>query len=332
MDDDVDDWQSCNLSKLKYEQEVAELLNLQNECQKWIETITGKQFQYENDFRKSLENGIMLCELLNNLKRNCIKRINRLHVPMAGFDNVNVFLRACQQHFQISQAHLFDSTDLEDLSIRAIDSNASETIDEQNRRLKKVVHTIYWLSRKTYELGIQVPFYLDNTHQLSAIKEPVEICIPLSTPSLSSSASSSSSSITKVTNSLTKSHHHHQLPAKSNSYFNTIYSSTSSDHSSETSGYTSSTGLVSTLTALATDKQASHLSRDSSFDSLNLLSFQSTLNFNLSSSGNHKATKATADSHHMSFMAAYQTKKHAAGLDRRVQQQSAPQYRHEHAQ
>jgi hypothetical protein len=62
MDDD-EDWQTYNnIAKLKLEQEVTQINGLTSECKKWIECLTGKQFQYENDFRKSLANGILLCE------------------------------------------------------------------------------------------------------------------------------------------------------------------------------------------------------------------------------------------------------------------------------
>ena len=47
-------------------------------------TISGKKFAYPNDFRKSMENGVLLCELLNALKKDCIRRINRHSTPIAG--------------------------------------------------------------------------------------------------------------------------------------------------------------------------------------------------------------------------------------------------------
>ncbi|RNA08887.1 LIM and calponin homology domains-containing 1-like isoform X3 [Brachionus plicatilis] len=113
-------------------------------------TVTNKKFTYTNDFRKSLENGVILCELLNILKPDCIRRINRHSTPIAGIDNLNQFLKACQEHFGLSQANLFDITDLEDLVKRrgTISNNFSaknenpnlnhHSIDqEQQRRLKK---------------------------------------------------------------------------------------------------------------------------------------------------------------------------------------------------
>jgi hypothetical protein len=35
-------------------------------------------------------------------------------------DNIHVFLKACREHFGLNDTHLFDPSDLEDLSHRAI--------------------------------------------------------------------------------------------------------------------------------------------------------------------------------------------------------------------
>ena len=40
-------------------------------------------------------------------------------------DNLNVFLKACQEHFHLIQSDLFDITDLEDLNRRRGDELAS---------------------------------------------------------------------------------------------------------------------------------------------------------------------------------------------------------------
>uniref|UniRef100_A0A8C9L424 Calponin-homology (CH) domain-containing protein n=1 Tax=Pavo cristatus TaxID=9049 RepID=A0A8C9L424_PAVCR len=53
------------------------------EAQKWIEQVTGRSFG-EKDFRSGLENGILLCELLNAIKQGLVKKINRLPTPIAG--------------------------------------------------------------------------------------------------------------------------------------------------------------------------------------------------------------------------------------------------------
>ncbi|GFR60374.1 LIM and calponin homology domains-containing protein 1-like [Elysia marginata] len=82
--------------------------------------VTKQSFKYRDDTRKSLENGVLLCELLNGLRPGTVKRINRLPTPIAGLDNINVFLKACKSTFCLTDTHLFNPSDLEDLSQRAI--------------------------------------------------------------------------------------------------------------------------------------------------------------------------------------------------------------------
>ncbi len=52
-----------------------------------------------------------------------------------------MFLKACQEHFNLVQSNLFDITDLEDFEKRrgTIDDNDFDrSIDEKHRRLRKV--------------------------------------------------------------------------------------------------------------------------------------------------------------------------------------------------
>ncbi|GLD47351.1 LIM domain only protein 7-like isoform X1 [Lates japonicus] len=114
-----------------------------NEAQRWIEEVTGKLFGC-NDFRAALENGVLLCDLINQLKPGIIKRVNRLSTPIAGLDNVNVFLKACGK-LGLNESQLFHPGDLQDLSTRV-----TLRRDESNRRLKNVLITIYWLGRKAH--------------------------------------------------------------------------------------------------------------------------------------------------------------------------------------
>ncbi|KAK5915475.1 hypothetical protein CesoFtcFv8_001061 [Champsocephalus esox] len=115
-----------------------------NEAQRWIQEVTGKLFGC-NDFRAALENGVLLCDLINRLKPGIIKRVNRLSTPIAGLDNVNVFLKACGK-LGLNVSQLFHPGDLQDLS-----SRATLRRNETNRRLKNVLVTIYWLGRKAHQ-------------------------------------------------------------------------------------------------------------------------------------------------------------------------------------
>ncbi|XP_025037727.2 LIM domain only protein 7 isoform X11 [Pelodiscus sinensis] len=111
------------------------------EAQRWVEAATGKSFGTK-DFRAALENGILLCDLVNKIKPGIIKKINRLSTPIAGLDNINVFLKACE-NIGLKEAQLFHPGDLQDLS-----SRVTVKQEETNRRLKNVLITLYWLGRK----------------------------------------------------------------------------------------------------------------------------------------------------------------------------------------
>ncbi|KAM3935607.1 LIM domain only protein 7 isoform 2-T2 [Leptodactylus fuscus] len=119
-----------------------------SEAQRWIEEVTGKGFG-EQDFRSALENGVLLSDLVNKIKPGIIKKINRLSTPIAGLDNINVFLRACGK-LGLKEAQLFHPGDLQDLSNRVTVKQ-----EETERRLKNVLITLYWLGRKAQSL----PYY-----------------------------------------------------------------------------------------------------------------------------------------------------------------------------
>ncbi|XP_030056459.1 LIM domain only protein 7 isoform X3 [Microcaecilia unicolor] len=111
------------------------------EAQRWVEEVTGKSFG-NKDFRSALENGVLLSDLINKIKPGIIKKINRLSTPIAGLDNINVFLKACGK-LGLKDAQLFHPGDLQDLS-----SRVTVKREESIRRLKNVLITLYWLGRK----------------------------------------------------------------------------------------------------------------------------------------------------------------------------------------
>ncbi|KAK9540576.1 hypothetical protein VZT92_003018 [Zoarces viviparus] len=110
------------------------------EAQKWIEAVTGKSFG-DKDFRSGLENGILLCELLSAIKPGLVKKINTLPTPIAGLDNLSVFLRGCEE-LGLKSSQLFDPGDLQDTSIRA---NLKDS--DCNRKIKNVLNTVFWLGK-----------------------------------------------------------------------------------------------------------------------------------------------------------------------------------------
>ncbi|XP_048348276.1 LIM domain only protein 7 isoform X9 [Sphaerodactylus townsendi] len=113
------------------------------EARRWVEAATGKSFG-NKDFRAALENGVLLCNLINKIKPGIIKKINHLSTPIAGLDNINVFLKACEK-LGLKEAQLFHPGDLQDLSNRVTVKQ-----EETNRRVKNVLITLYWLGRKAH--------------------------------------------------------------------------------------------------------------------------------------------------------------------------------------
>ncbi|XP_052344410.1 LIM and calponin homology domains-containing protein 1-like isoform X12 [Oncorhynchus keta] len=110
------------------------------EAQKWIEAVTGR-CSGDKDFRGGLENGILLCELLSAIKPGLVKKINRLPTPIAGLDNLSVFLRGCEE-LGLKGSQLFDPGDLQDTSTRP-----KTRVADCSRKLTNVLITIYWLGR-----------------------------------------------------------------------------------------------------------------------------------------------------------------------------------------
>uniref|UniRef100_A0A3P8ZB36 LIM and calponin homology domains 1 n=1 Tax=Esox lucius TaxID=8010 RepID=A0A3P8ZB36_ESOLU len=104
------------------------------------QAVTGRGF-CDKDFRGGLENGILLCELLSSIKPGLVKKINRLPTPIAGLDNLSVFLRGCEE-LGLKGSQLFDPGDLQVASTRP---NAK--FADCSRKLKNVLVTIYWLGR-----------------------------------------------------------------------------------------------------------------------------------------------------------------------------------------
>ncbi|XP_077435270.1 LIM domain only protein 7 isoform X2 [Vanacampus margaritifer] len=123
------------------EQSTASCQDAYVEAQRWIEAVTKKTFKGK-DFRSALENGVLLCDVINRIKPGIIKRINRLPTPIAGLDNINVFLKACLK-LGLKEAQLFHPGDLQDLSSRVTVKD-----EETDRRLKNVLITLYWLGRR----------------------------------------------------------------------------------------------------------------------------------------------------------------------------------------
>ncbi|XP_068702619.1 trichohyalin-like isoform X3 [Montipora foliosa] len=124
------------------------------ESRRWIEKVTGKRFKAEN-FRESLADGILLCELVQTVGGFPLGRINRLPTAYAGIDNLTTFFKACEV-LGLKKLHLFDVTDLQEVTKRRGDSTSSRAKETQ-RRLQNVAITILWLAKAAEKQGYQGP-------------------------------------------------------------------------------------------------------------------------------------------------------------------------------
>uniref|UniRef100_A0A674HDV2 LIM domain 7 n=1 Tax=Taeniopygia guttata TaxID=59729 RepID=A0A674HDV2_TAEGU len=60
------------------------------EARRWVEAVTRQSFETE-DFRAALENGVLLCDLINKIKPGIVKKINRLPTPIAGLVLITLY-------------------------------------------------------------------------------------------------------------------------------------------------------------------------------------------------------------------------------------------------
>ncbi|XP_022079523.1 LIM domain only protein 7-like isoform X12 [Acanthaster planci] len=145
MDGDSDSERSASLRH----QDQTSLEDALVEARKWIENVTRKKFQ-SDDFRRSMTDGILLCMLMQKIRPGLIKKINQSRSIYAGVDNLNVFLGACED-LGLKAAQLFHPGDLQDLSSRA-SLSVHDRRKEEERRLKSVCITIFWLGRTANQL------------------------------------------------------------------------------------------------------------------------------------------------------------------------------------
>uniref|UniRef100_A0A7N5K773 LIM and calponin homology domains 1 n=1 Tax=Ailuropoda melanoleuca TaxID=9646 RepID=A0A7N5K773_AILME len=131
-----------------------------SEAQKWIEQVTGRSFG-DKDFRTGLENGILLCELLNAIKPGLVKKINRLPTPIAGLDNIILFLRGCKE-LGLRESQLFDPSDLQDTSnrvtVKSLDysrklKNETDDIESPKRSIRDSGYIDCWDSERSDSLS-----------------------------------------------------------------------------------------------------------------------------------------------------------------------------------
>jgi len=105
----------------------------QEECQRWIETLTGSEFTGKN-FHDSLKDGVLLCKLVNviNPKKKA-KFKKKATMPFVARENIAAYIGACKR-VGVSEHDLFVTGDL-----------------YEGQSMKQVVTNIFALSAKARE-------------------------------------------------------------------------------------------------------------------------------------------------------------------------------------
>ncbi|KAL3313441.1 Muscle-specific protein 20 [Cichlidogyrus casuarinus] len=86
--------------------------DLEEQILDWIETNLGSKLDRTKPFEDILKNGIVLCNLMNKLMPDSVKKINAdPKMPFKIMENINAFLQAAQK-YGVPANDLFQTVDL----------------------------------------------------------------------------------------------------------------------------------------------------------------------------------------------------------------------------
>ncbi len=92
--------------KAKYDPE------LERKAIDWIVAVTRISKPLDSSFSEWLHDGVVLCQLLNNIRSGSISKINSSSMPFKQMENITSFLRCCRSVFNVPEADLFETVDL----------------------------------------------------------------------------------------------------------------------------------------------------------------------------------------------------------------------------
>ena len=78
----------------------------------WITAITGRAKPSGETFAAWLHDGTVLCELVNGIRPESVKKINISTMPFKQMENITAFLRCCRGSLGVPEADLFETVDL----------------------------------------------------------------------------------------------------------------------------------------------------------------------------------------------------------------------------
>jgi len=96
--------------------EIQRKLNLKYDADKetkirtWLETLLGTSFE-EKTLQEALKSGVRLCEAVNKITPNLVKKINKGAFPAMQRENIAAYIAACK-FMAFNKAALFETSDL----------------------------------------------------------------------------------------------------------------------------------------------------------------------------------------------------------------------------
>jgi len=68
----------------------------QDACQAWIEEVTGEEMG-EDSFQEWLKSGVVLCKLINKIKKKSVRKINKNKMAFKQMENIQNYNNACKK-------------------------------------------------------------------------------------------------------------------------------------------------------------------------------------------------------------------------------------------
>jgi hypothetical protein len=81
---------------------------IEAEVRDWIQKVTGEKI---DDFHETLKSGVFLCNFINKIRPDSVKKINKAKAPFVMMENIGNYLAAAAS-LGMKQVDLFQTVDL----------------------------------------------------------------------------------------------------------------------------------------------------------------------------------------------------------------------------
>jgi len=136
MAEDAAARENRSMTASRKEEELADIEAKTKELTGWISNTLKIKLSKPNNFRESLLDGVVLCQIANSLKPNSVKKYHKKpRMLMMKMENIAFFLTAAKSRFNVPQATLFAPTDVHD--------------DSDPASLGKVLNVLLYIKEET---------------------------------------------------------------------------------------------------------------------------------------------------------------------------------------